>query len=372
MNPQVSIVRCASYEPSLVREAVKNAVGLIGGITAFIKPQSTVLVKPNLLMPKGPEYGIDTHPEVVRSVIRLLKEIGCTVYLGDSPSAISREENIEDLVYAESGIAEVARLEGAELVKFDKRKWHGKFPLTAWLEKCDYFVSVPKFKTHQLLTLTGAIKNLFGLVCGAYKTQLHIRHFDNADFARILVDVLEEAKPDLTVIDGIVAMEGDGPGTSGTLRQAGLVFAGADCVALDSVLAAIMGLEPEDILTTKEAASRMLGVSDLSRISILGEGLDKAKAAPFKLPQSSALRKLPRPLIDLARKLIKYYPCLKQSACIRCGSCVEVCPNKAVSLKKSGAVFDYRKCISCFCCQESCPAGAIRVKRSLLAKLTGL
>ena len=373
MKSQVSIVKCNSYNHSLVFEATKKAIELIGGISSFVRPESRILVKPNILMAKEPEFGIDTHPEVVRAVIKILKEINCEIFVGDGPSVWGNQAKNVDNVYERAGIKSICEEEKVSLVKFDKRRWRGKFPLTTWLDNCDYLVSIPKFKTHDLTILTGAIKNLFGLVSGTYKTELHKKYFDREPFAGILVDIFQEAKPALTVVDGIVAMEGDGPGTSGKLRDLNLLLASADCVSLDSIMALIMGLEPFDILTTKEAVSRGMGIADINSIEIFGEKLEEVIVESFLLPTTSSFKKnIPRPVINLAKKLIKYYPCVERDNCIRCAACIQACPNQAISMKNERIIFDYSKCIACFCCQEACPASAIKVKKSILAKIVGL
>lgn len=373
MNPKLSIIKCSAYNPDLVFSSVRQAIDLIGGIEAYIKPNSSVLVKPNILLAKEPEYGITTHPEVVRAVIKILKGINCRVLIGDSPCVWGMYIENVDEVYRVSGIEKLCREEGAELVKFDKRRWRKKFPLTTWLDQCDYFVNVPKFKTHGLTLLTGAIKNLFGLVVGTYKTEMHKNYFEPAGFASALVDIYQEAPPSLTIVDGVVAMEGDGPGTSGKLRNQAVILASRDCVALDAVMAEIMGAKPDDVLTTKEAKMRGLGESDLKLISFAGERLEDVKTTPFLLPAQSMVKKvLPQPLVNLAKKLIKYYPCVERDHCIRCATCIKACPGKAISMKKKGIIFDYRKCIACFCCQETCPARAITIEKSLFARLIGL
>ncbi len=372
MNAKVSIVKCKDYEPALVLEATKKALDLLGGISSFIQPKSRVLVKPNLLMAKEPEFGGDTHPEVVRAVIKILKEINCSVYLGDGPSVWGNQVENVDEVYEKPGMKKICEEEHIELVKFEHKRWRKSLPLAVWLDKCDCVVNLPKFKTHDLTVLTGAIKNLFGLVWKTYKTELHKKYFDTNNFSKMLVDIYEEVKPALTVIDGIVAMEGDGPATSGKLRNAGLLLAGNDCVALDSILALIMGLKPFDILTTKEAAARGLGVADIKSISVIGEKLEDVRLDNFVLPSTSLASKIPRPIIEIARKLIKYYPCVDQDNCIRCASCIQACPNKAITLKNNKLVFEYSKCLACFCCQEACPNAAIKIKRNIWAKLAGL
>jgi ferredoxin len=263
--------------------------------------------------------------------------------------------------------------EKVKLVKFDKRRWRQKFPLTTWLDECDHLISLPKFKTHDLTLLTGAIKNLFGLVSGTYKTELHKNYFDKEDFAKILVDIFQEARPTLTIVDAILAMEGDGPATSGKLRNLNLLLAGSDCVALDAVMALIMGVKPTDVLSTREAAKRDLGAADINSIEILGQNLKDVLDKPFLLPTTTSIRRnIPKPIINIAKKLIKYYPCVERDNCIACAACIQACPTKVISMKNKRIVIDYSKCIACFCCQEACPAGAIKVKKSLLARMIGL
>lgn len=372
MNSKVSIIKCKDYTPVLVQAATRQAIDSLGGISNFVKPQSRVLVKPNLLMAKSPEFGVDTHPEVLRAVIKVLKEINCNILVGDGPSVWGNQIENVDEVYRCSGTERVCEEEGVTLVKFAKRRWRKKFPLTTVLDECDYLVSLPKFKTHDFTILTAAIKNLFGLVSGTYKTELHKKYSDPGDFANILVDIYEEARPALSIVDGIVAMEGDGPATGGKLRNTGLLLAGSDAVALDSVLALIMGVNPCDILSTKVASSRGLGVAGINSIQIVGEKLEEVIKEPFKLPSTSVYQSLPRPIIELAKKLIRFYPKVYHRNCILCEACIRACPSKVISIKFGRIIVDYSGCISCFCCQEACPSNAIRVTKSVMAKLVGL
>ena len=372
MKSSVSIVKCPDYEPDRVLEAVRRSLDLLGGVSNFIPPRSKVLVKPNLLMATGPESGVDTHPEVVRAAIKILKENNCSILVGDSPSVWNDQIEIVQDVYRLSGIAGVCREEGVELVEFDRSSWRGKFPITAYLDECDYLVSLPKFKTHLLTTLTAAIKNNFGLVSGTYKAELHRLNINPKDFSKVLVDVFQEARPVLSIVDGIIAMEGDGPGTGGKLCQKGLIVAGADAVAVDSVLAKMLGLEPLDILTTRIASERKLGTADLSNIKILGEKLEEVSIKPLRLPKNLALLKMPRFLLAILKKFIHLYPYIVDKICTRCLTCVKICPQKTIQSHNGRINIHYDNCISCFCCQESCPAAAIKVKKSLLAKIIGL
>lgn len=372
MTPRVSLVRCPTYDQQLVCEKVKLSIDLLGGMAKFVAPGSSVLVKPNLLMAKPPEAGIDTHPEVVRAVIRALKENRCRIYVGDGPSVWGSQAENVDNVYEQTGMKRLCTEEDVELVRFDKRRWREKFPLTTWLDEVDHLVSVPKFKTHEFTLLTGAIKNLYGLVSGTYKTELHKKYFQRAEFSRILVDIYQQKRPVLSVVDGIVAMEGDGPATSGTLRQLGLIVSGSDAVAVDSVLAAIMGVRPLDVLTNKEASARGLGECDLAHIEVLGERLVDVKGRPFILPVTSLRSRIPQPIINFIKKFIRYRPVVKHGDCNSCGACIEACPNQVIRRENGRTYIDYSRCIFCFCCQESCPNSAIRVRKSILARLVGL
>lgn len=372
MNPSVSIVRCKEYDRDLVQRTVRQSVDLLGGIAAFIRPGSKVLVKPNLLMAKPPESGITTHPEVVRALVKILKEIGCEIFLGDGPSVWgSKPENVDD-VYDKTGMRSLAEEEGINLVKFTRHRWRDKFSLTTWLDDCDYLISMPKFKSHCFTTLTGAVKNLYGLLSESSKTEVHKKYITPVVFSGILADIYTCAKPALTIVDGIVAMEGDGPGSGGKLRNSGVLIAGSDCVAIDSILASIMGLKPNDILTIKEASLRGLGVSDIAAIRICGEELKDVTGKRFRLPVTSISNMIPGPLLEVLKKLIRSYPKFNYAKCISCGVCIEVCPQKVIAMKAKRPVIDYSKCIRCFCCHESCPNSAIGIKKSLFSKIIGI
>lgn len=372
MNSSVSIISCKEYDSAQVQVAVRKAVDLLGGISVFIRPGSKVLVKPNLLLAQPPEVGVTTHPEVVRAVVKILKEIGCEVFLGDGPGVWGNKPENVDQVYDNTGMRALAQQEGINLVKFSRHRWRDKFTLTTWLDECDYLVSIPKFKTHCFTTLTGAVKNLYGLLSGPSKTEVHKKYISPSVFAGVLAEIYACSRPAFTIIDGIVAMEGDGPGTGGKLRNSGVLIAGCDCVAIDSILALIMGLKPNDILSTKETSLRGLGVSDIASIRTYGEKLEDVVGKRFKLPATSISKMIPAPLLEILKKFIRSYPKFDYAKCTACGVCIEVCPQKIISLKTGRPVIDCSKCIHCFCCQESCPNGAIKIKKSLLSKIIGL
>ncbi|HAH21988.1 MAG: hypothetical protein A2Y00_08035 [Omnitrophica WOR_2 bacterium GWF2_43_52] len=376
MKSQVSIVKCAAYKQEDLFPKVKEAIELIGGITKFLKPNSRVLLKPNLLMAIEPQRAITTHPEFVRAVVRILREIGCTMYIGDGPSVFG--DNIENIyeVYERTGIKKVADEEKVELITFGKRFMHTYFPLTEWVKECDYVVNLPKFKTHDYMILTGAVKNLFGLIPGTFKLECHKNFYQHEKFANMLLDVYEAVKPALSIVDGISGIEGNGPATSGTKRDFGLIVASSDAVSLDTVLARIMNTHPDYIYTNKEASRRGIGTADITTIEIQGQTLAASIISDFKLPETSLRQtiknKLPSFIVTFLKKYIYFHPNINSDLCRLCNSCVENCPQRTMSNKGGKIVIDYARCISCFCCKEFCPYAAIKTKKSLLARMMGI
>ncbi|HDZ76639.1 MAG TPA: DUF362 domain-containing protein [Candidatus Omnitrophica bacterium] len=366
----VSCVKCKDYKSVNTQAALRNAVDLIGGISKFVRPKSRVLLKPNLLMAIEPESGVITHPEVIRATIRLLKEVDAKIYIGDSPSVWGKSQELKE-VYRRSGIAALAECEGVELVEFTAKGLKNDLLLTSFLNNVDCVISISKLKTHGLMTLTAAVKNLFGLIPGLYKSELHKKHFKIDDFAGRLVDIYELVKPCLNIVDAVDAMEGDGPGTGGDLRHVGLLLAGNDAIAIDSILARLIGVDPEDIPTIRQARKRNLGNSDLESITLRGESLNDVIIPDFKLPQPSIVQKIPRGLFSFLTGLIKYYPVINSKVCVKCGKCEIACPEKIIDIKRKHKI-DYSNCIKCFCCLEVCPERAIAIKKSLVAKILGL
>lgn len=389
----VSIVKCAAYNQQELPLKVKEAIGLIGGIEKFVRPNAKVLLKPNLLMAIEPERAITTHPEFVRAVIRILKGINCKIYLGDSPSVFGG--HIEDVlrVYAACGMKQIADEEGIELVTFEKRFippfpnaerggvaekagfMQRSFPLTQWLRECDCVVNLPKLKTHGFMVITAAVKNLFGLIPGTFKLECHKNFYQPEQFANMLLDIYELVKPALTIVDAIQGIEGDGPATSGIKRDFGFILASSDALAADVVLAKIMNLKTCGIFTNQEAVRRKITASDLDNIEIKGEAA-ACNIPDLILPKVSLKQalvyNLPRPVARILKKTISFHPKIDSDVCRLCEACVKNCPQKTIAHKNGKIVIDYSRCISCFCCQEVCPYAAISTKKSLLAKALGM
>jgi len=362
---KVSLARCVDYDPDNVYNAVKKSIDLLGGIEKFVKPGMNVLIKPNLLTVSQPEAAVVTNPEVVRAVVRLAHKAGAIVSVGDAPGGYGK--NIDD-IFEESGLRHIASEEGFELVKFTTANFVEGIPIAKQVFDADLVISVPKLKTHCVTVMTGAIKNTFGTVTGLYKAECHSRAPKEDDLAKILVKVHSIVKPGLTVVDGIVGMEGDGP-SGGSPRAMNVVISGTDPVAIDSCIAKIIGLDPLNVAVTKRAYEAGLGEADLSKIEILGEGLDSFIANDFKLPKTMPLRMLPVPVLAWLLKLISFKPHINDQICVRCGLCKTACPVNCINIEEIGCGIDYNKCIKCLCCHEICPHKAISIKRNIFAKL---
>jgi uncharacterized protein (DUF362 family)/Pyruvate/2-oxoacid:ferredoxin oxidoreductase delta subunit len=370
MTSGVSIVQCRDYDRERVHDAVRKAVDLLGGMAAFVRYGDKVLIKPNMLKASPLDAAVTTHPEIVRAVIRLVIQAGGVPLVGDSPGY---GEMVD--VARRSGILAVIEEEGASLADFTDfvtLKGDGKFKhfeVARCAAEADAIINLPKLKTHGMMVMTGAVKNLFGCVPGKRKAQWHLNAgVDHTAFAQMLIELSMLLKPRLSIMDAVTGMEGNGPG-SGEPRQIGLVLAGQYPVSLDVVCGEIVGVSALQVPVTRVASVAGIGQSRMENIPILGEPVDKVKIKDFVLPQQMHTE---WPIPEWARRLLKEAlttrPVINHDICIGCGICRDDCPRGAVSNGDSGMTIDYRNCIRCFCCQEFCPKGAITVGKGWMLK----
>jgi uncharacterized protein (DUF362 family)/Pyruvate/2-oxoacid:ferredoxin oxidoreductase delta subunit len=365
---KVSIVKCSDYDTKKVEEAVFRSVELLGGSETFIKKGDTVLIKPNLLSARPPEDAVCTHPEVVRAAIRLVKKIGATPIIGDSPGTFLGTNEIDD-VYDKAGIKRVAIEEGAELVRFEKSRMVKGYPIAERVLDASFLLSLPKLKTHVFTVMTGAVKNAFGMVPGLFKSHCHKKSPQPKNFAKILLDVYEIVTPGLSIMDGIVAMDGEGP-SAGCAVKTGLIAAGADGVSLDAVIAEIAGVPPSKNIIVNEARMRKIGEGDIHKIEVLGESIEAVKFKRFRLPVTGGVvSALPDFMMDFMRGALVFRPVIDEKICVKCAICKNTCPVGAIIINESRSRIDDRICISCFCCHEMCPYKAIYIKKGLLTRL---
>ncbi len=367
----VVIEKASNYEREAIESAVIQLLQPLGGMEAFVKPGERVLIKPNLLAAKPPEAAVTTHPEIVRAVIGLVRQAGGIPLVGDSPG-VGRCRTVAE----KSGIMEVIRETGAELAVFEETVevtgsgMFKRFDLGKPYMEADRVINLPKLKTHEMMTLTCAVKNLFGAVAGTAKIAWHLKAgVDREMFARMLLEIYLLRKPDLNIVDAITAMEGNGPG-GGDPCHVGLLLAGVNPVAVDVVAAEIVGI-PKKLLYVERAAERLgMAGADRSSIRTLGLPLDDAKTAGFRLPHMSDVQwGLPPFLKNRLRQHLTSRPYALAGKCRLCGICADACPPRAIEMKNGHLHFDYNRCIRCFCCRELCPHGALGVRESLLMRV---
>jgi uncharacterized protein (DUF362 family)/ferredoxin-like protein FixX len=278
--------------------------------------------------------------------------------------------------FAVSGYDEMCQRNGVRLVNFREQGFtetpgDGRIlksiHLASVIREVDLIINLPKLKTHSLAVFTGGIKNNYGFIPSGRRVRWHGEHARPDDFNGVLVDIFAAVKPQLTIMDGITAMEGEGPALGG-IRQLGIILTSRDTVALDSVAAAVIGLEPGEVGAIRQAAARGLGAGDLERIKIAGEELAAIKCPDFKLPMSATSRltgQTPRPLIRHLMGQYTIQPHMVIENCVRCGECQHICPAGAIKENDGHFEIDYRKCIRCLCCGEVCRYDAIVPRRPL-------
>jgi uncharacterized protein (DUF362 family)/Pyruvate/2-oxoacid:ferredoxin oxidoreductase delta subunit len=372
MGSSVSIVKCKNYDEEKVLSALRQAIDLIGGIQAFVNKDSRVLLKPNLLYGKTPENAVTTHPSIVRGMIQIVREAGGVPFIGDSPSIGGLMRTAE-----KAGIKAVADEMKCPLVEFNRpalpAKWGGKIFKQLEIDQAvldaDVIINLPKWKTHAQMVLTLGVKNLFGCVPGPRKPLWHLRAGESQKaFAQILLDIYRVIQPSLTILDGVVGMEGNGPG-SGDPIPLGLILASNDALSIDLVVCDLLGIPRKSIPTNQVALEDGMTTGS---IEVVGESIEASKVSAFELPPPSGVTwNLP----GFARKALKNAltskPWIDDQLCEDCERCAEICPAKALKKTEKGLTFDYGECIRCFCCQEVCSSGAISIKPGWALKMVG-
>jgi len=375
MNPTVHAAKFTDYSDK----------GIAGFIDAVIRRElprlkgKTVLLKPNMLLGVNKNLATTTHPSIVAAVIHSCRTAGAKVLLGDSPGLPLSPS----VIAGQLGILKVVRECGAEFVNFNERpvtavrrdnKLVKTFTLASALKKADYVINLPKLKTHLSAIYTGAVKNLFGFVPGLLKAQFHVKFPDRKRFGQMLADLAAIVRPSLSIMDAVVAMEGEGP-SNGDPVPMGLVIASTDMVALDTVACRLIGLNPDDVPSLRCAAADGLGISDLKKIRIEGvSSLESVKPKKFRLRQSNnEMRFGPAGAFqNWIKRIAIARPGIDRGRCVKCALCVKMCPAKALSAaRRSVPVFNYDICIRCYCCHEICPEGAISKKETLISRLLG-
>lgn len=369
----VSIRECNDYIYEDIKTSFNKMIEDIGGLEKYIKRGSKVLIKLNLLMKKRPEEATTTHPLVLKALAEELLKLDCEVIVGDSPGG-PYTERILNGIYKACGIEEIANELNIKLnydiseAKVENKEGKILKYLTVIkpVEDVDHVISLCKLKTHVMATYTGGVKNLFGVIPGMAKAEYHFKMPDLKDFTDALVDICEYVKPTLTIMDGIIGMEGEGP-SAGIPRKVGLLIGSSNPYALDVVGCKIINLDPKTVPTVQRSLERKLLKEDFSDIIIVGEKLEDKIIKDYRIPKNRNINffkgKMPKILEQYVTLFFTPKPAIRYKDCVKCGECARVCPAKTIDMNDKGPDINLNSCIRCYCCHELCPKKAIDIKR---------
>jgi len=378
MKSKVIVLEIKEYEQNIIKQKLEYALNLLGGIESIFKNKKKILLKPNFLKPAKPESAVITHPVVVSAFADILHKKGYEIFLGDSPAATKSEKVIKKSGYSElmkKYNIKLADFENYNKISFKEGILAKQLNIARAIDQVDTIVGISKMKTHAFTRITGAVKNMFGMITGLFKAEYHVKMPDIYDFSKVLIDINMFLKPSLHIMDGILAMEGNGPGSGDPVKM-NVVLISKDPVALDSVFCKLINLKPEFVPTNTLGQEYGLGVFEYDKIEILGDFSQELIKKNFNV-----VRRKPERLISAKsfppwlKNLISPKPVIDYELCINCGECVEQCPVEPKALnwhdnnRKNKPTYKYDRCIRCYCCQEICPQKAISVKIPLLGKL---
>ena len=375
----VSIVKCKSYESAVVDRAMVDVLTPLGGLD-WVHPGMTIAIKANLVSGMHPDKAATTHPELLCSLVKHLKRLGARVIVGDSPGGLYNLVYV-NRIYAATGMNLVENA-GAELnqdftqkqVRFEDAKVAKDFTYTAWLDQADAIINFCKLKTHGMMGMSAAVKNLFGTIPGTMKPEYHYRFPEVSHFSDMLIDLNCYFKPVLNIVDAVIGMEGNGP-TAGTPRNINAIAASKDPYALDLLCAHLIGIDPQKVPTLQAAANRGLAPVDISLIHIVGNYAELCvkdfqlvtgtRSLQFHKESKSVIGKITAVFMQ---KVLESKPQVNCEECVGCRMCEKICPANAITMIEKKPVIDRNKCIKCFCCQEFCPKGAMKVHRTWIAR----
>ncbi len=384
MDNKVYVVKCGDY--AQVERAMDEILDKMGGMGRFVKKGENILLKVNLLREAFPDEAVSTHPSVVAAVAHSVKKEEGRPLIADSPgSGFRYTVAVLEKIYRTNGMRQAAEDSGADLnfdtsfenVFFPEGGLIKRFEVITPVLKADGLLNLCKLKTHSFTHITGAVKNLFGVVPGRAKPGYHAKLGDKDRFVNMLLDLVQAVPQRLSIMDAVVAMEGDGPGT-GDPRKVGLILAAENALALDVAAGEIVGLPRENNPLLIQAEKRGIVPHRIDQIELIGPPLSSLKIPDFTFPPTitegtgfmNHLSWWQKPLQPLFKDSLTLKPRVVQKNCIACAACYQACPVKAISMvknaKKSFAQIDESKCIRCYCCHEMCAEDAIILKGSLL------
>lgn len=358
------ILRKATYNYDTLKPQIFEMLDFFCG--SLIKKNSRVVIKPNLLTPASPDRAVLTHPLIVKASVEYVLQKGAHPQISDSPGTgsfekILRESGIRDAL---TGLhVDPKEFETSLFIDIGEPFKHIEIAEDAL--KADVLINLPKLKTHTQMLLTLGVKNLFGCIVGLRKPEWHFRTgVDREMFAKLLVKIYKAVNPTVTILDGILAMEGQGPGKGGIPREIGVLIGSNDALAVDTFVCKIIGIDTDRLLTNKVA--KEMGFFN-EEIYVKGDRISEIK--DFKLPQITPLVFGPKRLHRIMRKHLVQRPVCDDSICELCEECLQYCPANAISHDSKKIRFNYDACIRCYCCIEVCPQGALRAEETLPGKI---
>ena len=372
---KVALIRCESYDENAVKAAVQRGIELLGGAAAFVQKGEKILLKPNWIMAVPPERCATTHPAVFKAVCEVFLSAGADLSYGDSPGSGTTEEAAEAAAIA-TGFKDVADKLNVSFADFlhgrDIKTTGGfeerEFTIANGVLDCDGIISLPKMKTHGFLKMTGAVKNQLGVIPGKRKGAYHAQIHKPADFARMLIDLNAFVHPRLYIMDGIVAMEGNGP-MNGDPKKMNVLLFSSEPIALDATVCRILDVKPEYSYTVTLGMQAKQGTYLQRQIELLGDPLESFVAADFKINRDPISNiRIGQGVFTFEDEKKMPKPYIVEEKCVRCGVCIDMCPidPKVVDWHdgdtSKAPTYDYSRCIRCFCCQEVCPNGAIFIE----------
>jgi uncharacterized protein (DUF362 family) len=384
MNTNVYVVKCESYEKADTK--IEELLNLMGGIGQFARNNEKITLKANLLGAVPPEKAVSTHPAIVAAVGKLAKKEGSIPLIADSPGSGYRyNEAVLKKLYTTCGMYDAAQQAGIDVnmdtgydkVSFPQGKLIKQIDVIKPITQADGVFNICKMKTHLFMHMTGAVKNHFGIIPGLSKVGFHAKLFDKDHFADMLLDLALYVSPRLSIMDAVLAMEGEGPGASGTPRHVGLLLASTSDLALDVTAGEIMGLPHEYNPVLMAAKRRGLLPYRIEDVNVIGENISAIKIPDYKFPttvkgfsktvaKNTVVRKL-------LRSTLSKYPVISKERCTGCGICMTACPEKMITMithkEKKKAVISLKNCIRCYCCHELCPHKAIDIKSKFISKV---
>lgn len=372
----VSVKECHSYEYEKVKRLI-NEILEENNFSTKLFDGAKVLLKVNLLSKNEPEKCVTTNPIIVRCLCEYIKEHNCIPIIADSPAGPYTKVALEG-IYEATGMKEVSKETSAILnydvgyktIHLDDAHTLKSIDIINPVCEADFVISVAKLKTHGMMTFTGAVKNLFGVIPGLTKASYHMKLQTADNFSNHLLDICNYVKPAFSIIDGIQCMEGDGP-SNGVKRDLGFILGGECPYALDDVACQLAKIDYKLVPTIVNARKRKL--YNYEDVSWNKNDFDINSIRPFVLPKSVSVVFLPDRLPSFLTKIImkgsKPTPKFIHDKCISCGHCVRNCPAHIIKMIDNKPEADLSNCISCFCCHEVCPADAIRIKTPWVSKL---